>query len=341
MPPLLPHRQSSSTSTAPRSRPTSMVSKTSTRSDWSFSLRSRSYHLDDFSSDDDSNDDQRQPIPGKSTGEKTHPSEEARLLGEFDLASRADAASYKPNPWTIAKANAATRAPRCSPPPPKMPSRKHSRAQLTVPDSLRMQPDSSLDVRMHQVEPTVDQPPTVASSKTLNYVHSLDDPHIPSDDTLVDVAPSDLQAFSKLSDDDLTLAPSSCLLSPTLSSTLRKAAIPDSALDSMAANQPHSYRHAQPPNLGDPHRMRNRTSAGDHPSLPDRLSSGRELRSILFNLTQSPGPALNKSSVPCSSQIHSQGAPVPPITAHSRFLGKSYVSALQRSSRHFPAICRV
>ena len=322
-----------------------MATKTTSRSDWSFSLRSHNYHLDASSSDDDSDDDQRQPIPSKSTGEKTHPSEEARLLRELDLSSRTDVASYKPNPWTIAKANAATRAPRRSPPPPKLPGRKHSRAQPTVLDLLCTQPRVSSNTRVHQTEPTTDQAPTVASSKLLNPVLPLDDPHIPSDDTLVDVAPSDPQVLSKLSDDDLTLAPSSCLLSPTLGGTLRKAAIPDSAststLDSMEAHQPRLCLRAQPPSLGGPDRMWSRTSAEDHPPLPHALSSGRELRSILFNPTQPSGPALKKSSVSGSYQIGSQVAPVPTTMAHSGFLGKSHASCPRNNLRHCLAICRV
>ncbi|KAL4247528.1 hypothetical protein ABKN59_007340 [Abortiporus biennis] len=66
---------------------------------WSYDLHSR---LRTESSDTD----------GEQSPPSTQPivtSDEAQLIKELDLSSRPDEAVYKPNPWTIAKGNAATR----------------------------------------------------------------------------------------------------------------------------------------------------------------------------------------------------------------------------------------
>ena len=74
----------------------------SSRSAWSHNLRHCKY-----TSDSDS-----QSSTPSSTQEKAKEilSEDAKLLQALDLSSRQDEAVYKPNPWTIAKVNAATRA---------------------------------------------------------------------------------------------------------------------------------------------------------------------------------------------------------------------------------------
>lgn len=65
------------------------------RTMWSFNLRARN----DGSSDDDDDDDQG----------------EARLIREMD---RHETVEYRPNPWRIARINAASRPPARSPPKP-------------------------------------------------------------------------------------------------------------------------------------------------------------------------------------------------------------------------------
>ena len=69
---------------------------------WSHNLRNFKY---------DSDSDSQTSTPS-STQEKLTEilSEDAKLLKALDLSSRQDEAVYKPNPWTIAKLNAATRA---------------------------------------------------------------------------------------------------------------------------------------------------------------------------------------------------------------------------------------
>jgi hypothetical protein len=72
---------------------------TMSSSDWSFNLRT--IHPDD-SEDSDS---ERQ---------STAVSEETQLLKDLDLSSRQESVDYKPNPWNIAKINAASRPDRPS-----------------------------------------------------------------------------------------------------------------------------------------------------------------------------------------------------------------------------------
>ncbi|TFY63033.1 hypothetical protein EVG20_g6491 [Dentipellis fragilis] len=70
-------------------------------SDWSFSLRS-------YCTFDDSDDSDGTTQTSPSTSQPKL-SEDAKLLASLDMSSRQDDAVYKPNPWSIAKVNAASR----------------------------------------------------------------------------------------------------------------------------------------------------------------------------------------------------------------------------------------
>lgn len=160
---------------------------------WSLSLRGRGCN-DGLSSDDDSEDDGK-TAPTTGSDEPSTTSDEARLLGELDLASRADAAAYKPNPWSIAKVNASAR-----PPKPLAATQKKSKpsskatAKATVLDLLRTQPKkkhapprttASVAVTAPEACDPVTEP---ASSSTHSDSNPEDGAHIPSDETLVDVS---------------------------------------------------------------------------------------------------------------------------------------------------------
>jgi hypothetical protein len=79
--------------------PESLVPATMSSSDWSFNLRT--LHPDD------SDDSDSEPQP-------TAVSDETQLLKDLDLSSRQESVDYKPNPWNIAKINAASRPNRPS-----------------------------------------------------------------------------------------------------------------------------------------------------------------------------------------------------------------------------------
>lgn len=72
-----------------------------TDADWSFNLRSAT----GFSDDDDDNEDDVGDT-GTSSYLSSHGSQ---MLRQIDLAAREDNAQYKPNPWSIARVNAASR----------------------------------------------------------------------------------------------------------------------------------------------------------------------------------------------------------------------------------------
>ncbi|KAH9855667.1 hypothetical protein C2E23DRAFT_594481 [Lenzites betulinus] len=161
---------------------------------WSFSLRGGGPG-EGCSSDDDSEGDGKTRVSPSSDKPYATVSEEARLLGELDLASRTDAATYKPNPWSIAKVNASTRP---SKPPrtlPKKPAQSTKTKKATVLDLLRAQPEKNRDSAHAPHAPLA---PTSHSSTNRNSVsgsHILDvrsdnslqeEAHIPSDETLVD-----------------------------------------------------------------------------------------------------------------------------------------------------------
>lgn len=99
-------------------------------SGWAFNLRtSRNLHADD-SSDSDSDSCEHQT------------SEDTRLLNEIDISSREETVAYKPNPFSIAKINAAVRKPNPVPKPAptklKSPPRKPS-STATIPNAFKKQ----------------------------------------------------------------------------------------------------------------------------------------------------------------------------------------------------------
>lgn len=68
---------------------------------WSYNLRSYDFFEDQEDSDIEPNASHR--------SEEVAISDDTRFLEDMDLSSRNDNAHYKPNPWTIAKINAASR----------------------------------------------------------------------------------------------------------------------------------------------------------------------------------------------------------------------------------------
>lgn len=162
---------------------------------WSLSLRGRGCN-DGYSSDDESEDGDKTALTTGSDG-PSPTSDEARLLGELDLASRADAAAYKPNPWSIAKVNASARPskPLAATHKKSKPSSKAT-AKATVLDLLRTQPKKKHALPRTTASAAV----TVTVPEAFDSVHELalssthsdsnpeDGAHIPSDETLVDVS---------------------------------------------------------------------------------------------------------------------------------------------------------
>jgi len=75
-----------------------------TDTDWSFSLRSAT----GFFGDADSDDDNEESVGDARTSSHLS-SSNSQILQQIDLAAREDSAHYKPNPWSIARVNAASR----------------------------------------------------------------------------------------------------------------------------------------------------------------------------------------------------------------------------------------
>ena len=75
---------------------------------WSRNLRTNNFS-DSDSDSDDSSPTGRDSGLGSSSDRPPPISEDARLIKELDLSSRHDEAVFKPNPWSIAKVNAAAR----------------------------------------------------------------------------------------------------------------------------------------------------------------------------------------------------------------------------------------
>ncbi|KZP20175.1 hypothetical protein FIBSPDRAFT_954788 [Athelia psychrophila] len=105
-------------------------------SEWAFTSRARAaYDSDSDSSDANINDDR----PGPSE------QEDAQLLKDLDLSTRSETVEYKPNPWNIAKINAASRprrdafsGPKTNLDDKKMPKKKTA-PQGRIVDSFKIQ----------------------------------------------------------------------------------------------------------------------------------------------------------------------------------------------------------
>ncbi|KAG2039333.1 hypothetical protein BDR03DRAFT_1090759 [Suillus americanus] len=75
---------------------------------WLFNHRTRAY--DAFNSESDSE------FEGETNSKVNLPSDDTRLIQELDISSRHETVEYKPNPWSIARINAASRPPNKEPP---------------------------------------------------------------------------------------------------------------------------------------------------------------------------------------------------------------------------------
>jgi hypothetical protein len=72
------------------------------RNPWSFNHRTRAHDAFDSESD---------PESEVETNLVNFPSDDTRLIQELDISSRHETVEYKPNPWSIARINAASRPP--------------------------------------------------------------------------------------------------------------------------------------------------------------------------------------------------------------------------------------
>ncbi|KAL7284324.1 hypothetical protein ACG7TL_001610 [Trametes sanguinea] len=180
------------------------MAKKPTKDDcWSLSMRGHCFG-DGYSSDEDSDQDSPLKATDGDSGDTgtirlcVPASEDSRLLGELDLASRTDTANYKPNPWSIARANAANRLSKAPPPAQNKPAcTRPAQAAETVLDMLRNQPKKTRTNNFKPAEAPACSTASALDPQPLNYLDGVRSPtdvelwledgaHIPSDETLVD-----------------------------------------------------------------------------------------------------------------------------------------------------------
>lgn len=105
--------------------------------DWAFNLRSALPYYDTDDSDDE--------LPQASI------SEEAQLKIDLDLSSRQETVEYKPNPWNIAKINAASRS-SASRPPEKTGKDEDESSMINEPRKLKAPKGQIVDAFKKQAE---------------------------------------------------------------------------------------------------------------------------------------------------------------------------------------------
>ncbi|KAJ3935256.1 MAG: hypothetical protein NXY57DRAFT_1059352 [Lentinula lateritia] len=104
---------------------------------WSFNLRNHNLDFSDSDSDSDSGDASSNIAPA---------SDETKLLNDFDLSTREETVIYKPNPFNIARINAASRAQKfisSAPKPGLLLTSKSGLAKGTIIDCFRLQAQKS------------------------------------------------------------------------------------------------------------------------------------------------------------------------------------------------------
>lgn len=143
---------------------------------WSRNLRTALYA--------DSDSDNESPGQPAGANEIDEPviSEDARILQALDLSSRQDEAVYKPNPWTIAKVNAATRVPTKAPDPPRPAPKKLPQGRIV--DGFRKQAQgrrsAQADVRIKpSINPTWVPPQPAISVVKLAHIPNQNHTSIP------------------------------------------------------------------------------------------------------------------------------------------------------------------
>lgn len=147
---------------------------------WSFSLRSTKTNHDSDSDSDSNNDDPTNSV-----------SEETRLLQEMDISHREETVIYKPNPFSIAKINAAARRP-VAPGPDRRPAKPASKKKPTgrIVDSFKKAEKKSLNPKAQEKSKTANaiSPPSSKASivlfpqttPALDTISQMNDPGIPS-----------------------------------------------------------------------------------------------------------------------------------------------------------------
>lgn len=207
----------------------SMSRRPATDSGWVFSLRQNNHYADDSSSDSDEDEEATEKSSddkNRTTAISKQVSEDARLLEQLDLGSRTDTAMYKPNPWSIAKANASARpkpalaVAKPTPCGPKQPSHP------TVVDLLRKQPKKP-QASARTPSATIRKEVTVTSAPEFSSMrlparppqppasHYQAEANTPSDDTLVDETTADVGYLAKA--EDTCSANDTLVMSPVLS----------------------------------------------------------------------------------------------------------------------------
>ncbi|KAJ6503339.1 hypothetical protein C8R47DRAFT_1316580 [Mycena vitilis] len=147
---------------------------------WTFNLRSNQANQDPDSDDDD------EPTTNSI-------SEETRLLQELDISHREETVVYKPNPFSIAKINAAARRPAASAPlvvhRPTKPAPKKPTGRIV--DSFKKAEKKSLNANpatrptalehppsANPIPPPLPEPPYTAPSAA-DSIPRMDDPRVP------------------------------------------------------------------------------------------------------------------------------------------------------------------
>ncbi|KAI0746572.1 hypothetical protein C8Q80DRAFT_780240 [Daedaleopsis nitida] len=289
--------------------------RTATDAGWSFSLRSYTYDREDSSSDSDVSEEaydsghQCNALSGSEGNEKATKrdpgSKDDSILEELDIASRNDTATYKPNPWSIAKANASTRPKLVTPSthrpglPQATTARKDRSPRPTVLDLLRKpskRPAASNALSKPQVPPKRQ----LHGQTSILATPRSDDAHVPSDETLVDDNSDNQDCLSKPSENPSavnTLVPLGLRPPRAIVSSHGGKPVPEFCSVPPNTSLPRDISPPKPSSsnvstylLPDTAHIFNLSGSAAHPQsaaqFPTKATPKRDLRSMLFQLSE-------------------------------------------------------
>ncbi|KAK0501465.1 hypothetical protein EDD18DRAFT_1328426 [Armillaria luteobubalina] len=271
-------------------------------SGWSFNLRTSKIKRADCDLDDSGSDSD----PSSDSGV-----DESRILDDLDISTRDETVVYKPNPFSIAKINAAARGTNRppstkEPPRPIKPSKAGRKTTGSIVEGLRKQSEKAKSNSQRASLQPIATPSNVRSSSKNQQERAPTTVSVPKPP----IYPEDVHICSDLAPPTSKATPISYApLSPPRSSHVQAAETETCSIDAAAVHAPFSHLPDIPDAL-----MRAPDSIYARPRPPHAFQTQRPLASSFSSPILRPGiPISPANNTSLSSPIHTVTHPIRPI----------------------------
>jgi len=276
-----------------------------TDTDWSFSLRSDTGFFGDADSDYDNEENigDTRTSPHLSSGN-------SQILQQIDLAAREDSAQYKPNPWSIARINAASRPRQSNAAVKSVPDKPVAKKppQGAIVDAFKKQAQKPRTTTNSSAQANRTQTPSQKPALT-SAIDDLDDPVSAPARSPAPIAHITTSAVHPVPISSQPRVPQQHQGTPLLSS------LPRRALPASRPSQP-TYRSPDPhftPNLK---RVQPFLSPAPPPLRPKHYISSAPISGVTSPQGPAPfGPHILEAHTPIPTSAHLVTEHVTPITA--------------------------